>query len=124
MALRVCAWPFNYFTPKELSQMDDLTKRNKTSARNIESWILNRIAILGTTQVAEHLGVNKSSVTQWKKHYIPRMAALLEFIGYSITDDDISRVVVGLADLLEERMCGKKNRPGATERSDQITMKF
>lgn len=104
--------------------MDDLTKRNKTSARNIESWILNRIAILGTTQVAEHLGVNKSSVTQWKKHYIPRMAALLEFIGYSITDDDISRVVVGLADLLEERMCGKKNRPAATERSDQMTMDF
>ncbi|MBJ9871842.1 MULTISPECIES: CII family transcriptional regulator [Citrobacter freundii complex] len=104
--------------------MDDLTKRNKTSARNIESWILNRIAILGTTQVAEHLGVNKSSVTQWKKHYIPRMAALLEFIGYSITDDDISRVVVGLADLLEERMCGKKKRPVGAERSDQITMKF
>lgn len=104
--------------------MDDLTTRNKTSARNIESWILDRIAILGTTRVAEHMGVNKSSVSQWKQHYIPRMAALLEFIGYSITDDDISRVVVGLADLLEERMCGKKNRPAATERSDQITMDF
>lgn len=104
--------------------MDDLTTRNKTSARNIESWILNRIAIIGTTRVAEHMGVNKSSVSQWKQHYIPRMAALLEFISYSITDDDISRVVVGLADLLEERMCGKKKRPAVTERSDQITMKF
>lgn len=104
--------------------MEDLTTRNKTSARKIESWILNRIAILGTTQVAEHLGVNKSSVTQWKKHYIPRMAALLEFIGYAITDDDISRVVVGLADLLEERGLGKKKRPAVTERSEQITIDF
>lgn len=104
--------------------MDNLTTRNKASARKIESWILNRIAILGTTQVADHLGVNKSSVTQWKKHYIPRMAALLEFIGYAITDDDISRVVVGLADLLEERGMGKKKRPAVTERSDQITIDF
>lgn len=104
--------------------MEDLTTRNKASARKIESWILNRIAILGTTQVAEHLGVNKSSVTQWKKHYIPRMAALLEFIGYAITDDDISRVVVGLADLLEERGLGKKKRPAVTERSEQITIEF
>lgn len=104
--------------------MDNLTTRNKASARKIESWILNRIAILGTTQVAEHLGVNKSSVTQWKKHYIPRMAALLEFIGYAITDDDISRVVIGLADLMEERLGGKKKRPAVTERSDQITIDF
>lgn len=104
--------------------MDNSTSRNKNSARKIESWILNRIAILGTTQVADHLGVNKSSVTQWKKHYIPRMAALLEFIGYAITDDDISRVVVGLADLLEERGLGKKKRPGSFSSNNQITMNF
>jgi hypothetical protein len=33
-------------------------------------------------------------------------------------------VVIGLADLLEERGLGKKKRPAVTERLDQITIDF
>ncbi|HHO0151307.1 TPA: CII family transcriptional regulator, partial [Enterobacter asburiae] len=42
--------------------METLTTRNKAEARRIESWVQRQIADLGTAQIAEVAGINKSTV--------------------------------------------------------------
>ena len=45
--------------------MDNSTSRNKCEARRIESWLLNQIALRGTTTVAKAMGMDKSSIIKW-----------------------------------------------------------
>jgi SNF family Na+-dependent transporter len=101
MALRVCAWPFNYFTPKELSQMDNTTTRNKTQARKIESWILNQIAMRGSTNVAKALGMDKSGITRWKESMLPKLSMLLAVLEWGVVDDDMARLAKEVASILK-----------------------
>ncbi|SQB09199.1 CII family transcriptional regulator [Citrobacter koseri] len=99
--------------------MDNTTTRNKTQARKIESWILNQIAMRGSTNVAKALGMDKSGITRWKESMLPKLAMLLAVLEWGVVDDDMARLAREVAGLLT-----KKKRPAATERSDQITMQF
>jgi len=100
MALRVCAWPFNYFNTKELSQMESTTSRNKDQARKIESWILNQIAMRGSTNVAKALGMDKSGITRWKESMLPKLAMLLAVLEWGVVDDDMARLAKKVAEIL------------------------
>ena len=99
--------------------MASTTARNKQEARRIESWLLNRIAIIGGSNVAKELGVDKSQVTRWKESWLPKMAMLLAVLEWGVVDDDMARLAREVAAVLT-----KKNRPAATERSEQIRMDF
>lgn len=99
--------------------MENTIKRNKTNAQRIESWLLNRIAIVGGNNVAKAVGVDKSQVSRWKESWVPKMAMLLAVLEWGVVDDDIARLAKEVAAVLT-----KKNRPAATERSDQIKMDF
>ncbi|WP_370622337.1 lambda phage CII family protein [Citrobacter portucalensis] len=99
--------------------MDNSTSRNKCEARRIESWLLNQIALRGTTTVAKAMGMDKSSISKWKDVWVPKMAMLLAVLEWGVVDDDMARLAREVAAVLT-----KKNRPAATERSDQITMDF
>ncbi|WP_334350967.1 CII family transcriptional regulator [Citrobacter portucalensis] len=59
--------------------MENSINRNKVNARRIESWLLNRIAMKGGSNVAKEIGVDKAqipvptpdskrhtSITQWE----------------------------------------------------------
>ncbi|MGO0144922.1 CII family transcriptional regulator [Citrobacter freundii] len=99
--------------------MDNSTSRNKCEARRIESWLLNQIALRGTTTVAKAMGMDKSSISKWKDVWVPKMAMLLAVLEWGVVDDDMARLAREVAAVLT-----KKNRPAATERSDQINMNF
>jgi hypothetical protein len=107
--------------------MESTTTRNKQQARHIESWLLNRIAILGASNVAKAIGMDKSGITRWKETMLPKLAMLLAVLEWGVVDDDVARVSKQVALYLEENIFAelkKKKRPAATERSDQITIKF
>lgn len=99
--------------------MDNSTSRNKCEARRIESWLLNQIALRGTTTVAKAMGMDKSSISKWKDVWVPKMAMLLAVLEWGVVDDDMARLAREVAAVLT-----KKNRPAATERSDQMTLNF
>lgn len=99
--------------------MENATSRNKQQARKIESWLLNQIAMRGSTNVAKALGMDKSGITRWKESMLPKLAMLLAVLEWGVVDDDMARLAKEVAAVLT-----KKNRPAATERSDQITMTF
>ena len=99
--------------------MENTTTRNKPQARKIESWLLNQIALRGTTNVAKAIGMDKSGITRWKETMLPKVAMLLAVLEWGVVDDDMARLAKEVADLLT-----KKKRPAATERSDQINMHF
>ena len=60
--------------------MEILTTRNKAEARRIESWLHRQIAELGTTRIAEVIGVNKSTVSRWRENLVPNMSLLLAIL--------------------------------------------
>lgn len=47
--------------------METSTNRNISEARRIESWLLNRIALKGGTNVAKAIGVDKAQISRWKE---------------------------------------------------------
>ncbi|HCD2513559.1 TPA: hypothetical protein NBJ98_002667 [Citrobacter freundii] len=101
--------------------------RNKVNARRIESWLLNRIAMKGGSNVAKEIGVDKAQITRWKESWLPKMAMLLAVLEWGVVDDDIARVSKQVALYLEENILTnvrKKKSPVAAGDSDQITMQF
>ncbi|EDQ9399946.1 lambda phage CII family protein [Salmonella enterica] len=96
----------------------ELTSTRK-KANAITSSILNRIAIRGQRKVADALGINESQISRWKGDFIPKMAMLLAVLEWGVVDDDMARLAREVAAVLT-----KKNRPAATERSEQIQMDF
>ncbi|EIX9440357.1 TPA: hypothetical protein OT945_003639 [Klebsiella pneumoniae] len=99
--------------------METSTNRNISEARRIESWLLNRIALKGGTNVAKAIGVDKAQISRWKESWLPKMAMLLAVLEWGVVDDDIARLAKEVAAVLT-----KKKSPAATEDSEQITMKF
>lgn len=60
--------------------MEKSITRNKAEARRIESWLHRQIAELGTTRIAEVIGVNKSTVSRWRENLVPNMSLLLAIL--------------------------------------------
>ena len=50
--------------------MENSINRNKVNARRIESWLLNRIAMKGGSNVAKEIGVDKAQITRWKESWL------------------------------------------------------
>ena len=72
--------------------MENTTTRNKSQARKIESWLLNQIALRGTTNVAKAIGMDKSGITRWKETMLPKVAMLLAVLEWVVVDDDMARL--------------------------------
>lgn len=60
--------------------MEKSITRNKAEARRIESWLHRQIAELGTTRIAEVIGVNKSTVSRWRENLVLNMSLLLAIL--------------------------------------------
>ncbi|WP_449555240.1 CII family transcriptional regulator [Lelliottia amnigena] len=80
--------------------MERTTSRNKDQARKIESWILNQIALRGSTNVAKALGMDKSGITRWKESMLPKLSMLLAVLEWGVVDDDMARLAKQVADIL------------------------
>ncbi|MGG5836080.1 CII family transcriptional regulator [Huaxiibacter chinensis] len=80
--------------------MEGTTSRNKDQARKIESWILNQIAMRGSTNVAKALGMDKSGITRWKESMLPKLAMLLAVLEWGVVDDDMARLAKQVAEIL------------------------
>ncbi|NOO49857.1 MULTISPECIES: CII family transcriptional regulator [Klebsiella pneumoniae complex] len=87
--------------------MENAIKRNKDNARRIETWLLNRISLMGGKKVALAVGVNESQVTRWKSSWVPKMAMLLAVLEWGVVDDDLSRLAKEVASLLRKEMAPK-----------------
>lgn len=98
--------------------MENSINRNKVNAQRILSRLLNH-RHEGGNNVAKEIGVDKAQITRWKETWLPKMAMLLAVLEWGVVDDDMARLAREVAAVLT-----KKNRPSATERSDQITMDF
>ncbi|MBS6076114.1 MAG: hypothetical protein KIB03_14720 [Citrobacter freundii] len=81
--------------------MDKTTTRNKNQARKIESWILNQIAMRGSTNVAKALGMDKSGITRWKESMLPKLSMLLAVLEWGVVDDDMARLAKEVASILK-----------------------
>ena len=80
--------------------MENTTTRNKDQARKIESWIMNQIAMRGSTNVAKALGMDKSGITRWKESMLPKLAMLLAVLEWGVVDDDMARLAKQVAEIL------------------------
>lgn len=81
--------------------MDNTTTRNKNQARKIESWILNQIAMRGSTNVAKALGMDKSGITRWKENMLPKLSMLLAVLEWGVVDGDMARLAKEVASILK-----------------------
>lgn len=93
---------------------------NRTDARSIESALLNKIAMKGSQQIAEAIGVDRSQITRWKETFIPKISMLLAVLEWGVVDDDLSRLAKQVAKLLTK----KKSEPARTDSDSQLTMHF
>lgn len=104
--------------------MDMTTKRNE--AHRIESALLNKIALVGTTRTAEAIGVDKAQISRWKRDWIPKLSMLLAVLEWGVVDDDVARISKNVA-LHLERIILKSARNGkapARTEANQLSMEF
>lgn len=94
--------------------------QNRTSARSIESALLNKIAMKGSQQVAEAIGVDRSQITRWKETFIPKISMLLSVLEWGVVDDDLARLAKQVASLLQKQ----KSPTARTVEDSQITLNF
>ncbi|WON77553.1 CII family transcriptional regulator [Serratia sp. UGAL515B_01] len=94
--------------------------KTRKAARQIESALLNKIAVKGVSQIAESIGVNPSQVTRWKDSLVPRMAMLLAVLEWGVVDDDLARIAKQVAALL----IPKEKPRSANQGSEQISIEF
>jgi hypothetical protein len=61
----------------------------------------------GTTNVANAMGLTKSSISKWKETWIPKIAMLLAVLEWGVVDDDMSRLAKEVASLLRKEKAPK-----------------
>lgn len=93
---------------------------HRTDARSIESALLNKIAMKGSQQIAEAIGVDRSQITRWKETFIPKISMLLAVLEWGVVDDDLSRLAKQVAAVLTK----KKSPTAGTDEDSQITLNF
>lgn len=91
---------------------------SRTDARRIETALLNKIAVKGSREVADAIGVDRSQITRWKESFIPKISMLLAVLEWGVVDDDLARLAKQVAAVLT-----KKKSPARKEDS-QMTMNF
>ncbi|XWJ90320.1 CII family transcriptional regulator [Phytobacter ursingii] len=60
--------------------MEKSIARNKLEARRIESWVQREMADRGIGKIAAQAGVNKSTVSRWRKSVVPISALLFSIL--------------------------------------------
>lgn len=95
--------------------------KTRKAARQIESALLNKIAVKGVSSIADAVGVAPSQVTRWKESLIPRMSMLLAVLEWGVVDDDLARLAKQVAQLLTPN---KKPRMAVRGSEQQITLTF
>lgn len=94
--------------------------QKRTEARKIESALLNKIAMKGSQEIAELIGIDRSQVTRWKRDWIPKLSMLLAVLEWGVVDDDMARLAKQVASILT-----KQKAPTArTVEASQITIEF
>ncbi|QZN97815.1 CII family transcriptional regulator [Symbiopectobacterium purcellii] len=93
--------------------------KTRKSALQIESTLLNKIAVKGVSAIAEAVGVNPSQITRWEETLIPRMSMLLAVLEWGVNDDELAHLAKQVALLLIK----KKSTVGAVD-SEQLTIDF
>ncbi|MBP0998446.1 hypothetical protein J8629_15445 [Serratia fonticola] len=94
--------------------------KTRKAARQIESALLNKIAVKGVSSIADAVGVAPSQVTRWKDSLVPRMAMLLAVLEWGVVDDDLARLAKQVAALLTP----KEKPRSANQGCEQITLTF
>lgn len=100
--------------------------RERKSAKRIESQLLNKLAVVGQSKLAQFIGMNEAAVTRMKhaagnqKHsFFQMMSMVMAMLEVEAPESDIAQSLLRI-----ERMLTKKKCPVAPEHSDQITMQF
>lgn len=103
----------------------DITSTRK-KARQIESQLLNKLAVFGQRKFADFLSVDESQVSRMKvargteKHsFFGLMSLALAVLEWGVNDDELAHLAKQVALLLI-----KEKRPVAAERSEQYSMDF
>lgn len=94
--------------------------QKRTEARNIESALLNKIAMKGSKEIAEAIGIDRSQITRWKRDWLPKMSMLLAVLEWGVVDDDMARLARQVASILTK----KKSPAALTAEDSQITINF
>lgn len=103
----------------------DITSTRK-KARQIESQLLNKLAVFGQRKFADFLNVDESQVSRMKvakgteKHsFFGLMSLALAILEWGVNDDELAHLAKQVALLLI-----KEKRPVAAERQEQISIDF
>ncbi|WP_336707627.1 MULTISPECIES: CII family transcriptional regulator [unclassified Cedecea] len=94
--------------------------QTRTQARKIESALLNKIAIKGSSEIASAIGVDRSQISRWKETWLPKLSMLLAVLEWGVVDDDMARLANQVAVLLTK----KKPPTAGTGDGSQIRMDF
>ncbi len=94
----------------------ETTITRKSNAKNIEAIIRNGIQAHSAIRIAQAIGVNSSQITRWQSEdgIIPKMAKLLDCIGYDSPKQDLvitnisGEEIRKLIDMLEHLRLPKK----------------
>jgi uncharacterized protein (DUF2384 family) len=97
----------------------ETTITRKSNAKNIEAKIRNGIQAHSAIRIAHAIGINPSQITRWQSEdgIIPKMARLLDCIGYDSPKQDLvitnisGEEIRKLIDMLEHLRLPKKEAP-------------
>lgn len=92
----------------------------RKAARSIESSLLNKIAIRGSKEIADAIGIDRSQITRWKKDFIPKISMLLAVLEWGVVDDEMAQLARQVAKLLTKQ----KSPAARTAEDSQLTMSF
>ena len=92
----------------------------RTDARSIESSLLNKIAVKGSKEIADAIGIDRSQITRWKRDFIPKISMLLAVLEWGVVDDDMARLAKQVAKILKN----EKAPTARTVEASQITIEF
>lgn len=103
----------------------DITSTRK-KARQIESQLLNKLAVFGQRKFADFLNVDESQVSRMKvakgteKHsFFGLMSLALAILEWGVSDDELAHLAKQVALLLI-----KKKSASGKDTDSQITMEF
>jgi hypothetical protein len=94
--------------------------QTRTEALKIESALLNKIAMKGSSEIAAAIGVDRSQISRWKESWLPKFSMLLAVLEWGVVDDDMARLASQVAALLTK----KKPPTAGTGDGSQITLDF
>lgn len=97
----------------------------RKKATQIESALLNKIAMFGQSKLSKCIGIDESQICRMKvakgnekSSFIKTMSMILAVLEWGIVDDEMARLASQVAAILTNKKC-----PAATEHS-QISMEF